>query len=620
MRLIPHSIKWRIQFWHGILFSMITIGLLYGFYTYEKQMQLDQIDSKLMMFYYRMLPALAQKDKTMWEMTEPPGYGPNNEHRRRSPFPGPPGSAPPGRRPPGRAGPPGPGRAHVPPERRASNFVNHVQQEGVYSAVWTLEGKNLFKSTNAPPSHVFPKVEVIDKLATKPAIESGSNVPQEPVLASNTQVTNEPTETASNSPNTVNATAGSTKRKQPTTNEVVASNSPNLGSNRNKIERHIRSLEGPEIDSRMVEEAGESFLYLSRKGYREIIQKATKHSLIVVGTPMGQYETKIAAMKWNLIAIGGGVIFIGLMGGAYLASDAIRPIRLISTTAERISKGQSQQRIKSSETDSELGRLTLVLNRAFDQLDQMVQKQVRFTADASHELRTPITIIQCQTQAALQKHREEHEYRRALLACQRAGTRMNGLIASLLELARADSGRMDLVLQRINLAPFLTQAVQFVEPLTEQCDVEIDHMLKDTFVEIDTERMNQVLTNLLTNAIQHNPTGKKVLVECDNENEAAIIRVRDCGKGIPEDELPYLFERFQRGDASRSRKSGGYGLGLSICKAIVEAHGGTISVTSVIDQGSTFVVRLPLCTEISPDSEQKEIPIRFELKQDEQLN
>jgi heavy metal sensor kinase len=287
------------------------------------------------------------------------------------------------------------------------------------------------------------------------------------------------------------------------------------------------------------------------------------------------------------------VLALGMAGGWWVATRAIRPIDEISATAVKIAGGDLSQRINASDTESELGRLAGVLNSTFARLDAAFAHQVRFTSDASHELRTPVSVILSQTQTALSRERGAEEYRATLEACQRAAQRMRRLIESLLELARLDAGQEPMKHQPFDLSRVARDSVELVRPLAAERGMEIQCDLPAVGCVGDPERVSQVVTNLISNAIHFNQEHGQVRVATRSENGTAFLTVADTGVGIPPEDLPHIFERFYRVDKSRSRIQGKTGLGLAICKAIVEAHSGTIEVTCKPGAGTTFEVRLP---------------------------
>jgi heavy metal sensor kinase len=277
-----------------------------------------------------------------------------------------------------------------------------------------------------------------------------------------------------------------------------------------------------------------------------------------------------------------------------VATRAIRPIEAISATAVKIAGGDLSQRINAADTDSELDRLAGVLNSTFARLEAAFTQQARFTSDASHELRTPVAVILSQTQTALSRQRPGPEYREALEACQRAARRMKTLTESLLELARLDAGQEAMKQERFDLRRVAGDCVELVRPLAAERGIQIHCDVAAIECLGDAGRIGQVVTNLLTNAIAFNRDQGEVRLAARIEENAVLVTVSDTGQGIPEEDVPHLFERFYRADKSRSRIQGRNGLGLAICKAIVDAHGGSIEVSSQVGVGSTFTVKLPL--------------------------
>ncbi|HZR19342.1 MAG TPA: ATP-binding protein [Verrucomicrobiae bacterium] len=313
----------------------------------------------------------------------------------------------------------------------------------------------------------------------------------------------------------------------------------------------------------------------------------------VVGRSMAPDLAAMHRLALWLFAAGAAVLSLGMAGGWWVATRAIRPIEDISATAVKIAGGDLSQRINASDTESELGRLAGVLNSTFARLEAAFANQVRFTADASHELRTPVSVILSQTQTALSRERGAAEYRETLEACQRAAQRMRKLIESLLALARLDAGQEPMKQECFDLARVVRDCVELVRPLAAERSLELRCDLPQVQCTGDPERLGQVVTNLLSNAIHFNRDRGEVRVTARSDNGTAILSVTDTGTGIPPEDLPHIFERFYRVDKARSRIQGKTGLGLAICKAIVEAHSGTIQVSSQLGVGSTFEVRLP---------------------------
>jgi two-component system OmpR family sensor kinase len=332
----------------------------------------------------------------------------------------------------------------------------------------------------------------------------------------------------------------------------------------------------------------------TRAEQRELFRFLPHGECILVGRSLAPELAAMHRLGLWLVVAGSSVLLLGLAGGWWLASRAIRPIEDISATAMKIAAGDLSQRIDAADTDSELGRLTAVLNSTFARLEAAFAHQSRFTSDASHELRTPLSVILSETQSSLSRERSAPEYRQALEACRRAAQRMRTLAESLLELARLDAGQEPMKREPFDLARVAREAVELLRPLAAERGVELRCELSPLECLGDAERLSQVVTNLLTNAIHFNRPQGEVRMATLAESGTAVLTVTDTGEGISAEDLPHIFERFYRADKSRSRAQGRAGLGLAISKAIVDAHGGALEVSSQPAAGSTFRLTLPL--------------------------
>jgi len=341
------------------------------------------------------------------------------------------------------------------------------------------------------------------------------------------------------------------------------------------------------------ESAKEQF-FRNRGESRELVSFGPKGDCVVVGTSIVQAAAELQRLAWKLVGVGLGLTLFGLAGGWWVAGHALRPIGEISETARQIAGGNRAKRIDIHETESELGQLAEVLNRTFDQQDNAFEHQVRFTADASHELRTPVSVILTQVQLALARERDPQEYRETLQICQRAAERMRVLINSLLELARVDSGEFQLTLEECDLGALASESLELIAPLAREKGAVLRSSIQPVRTKADSARIGQVVVNLLYNAIQHNTREVEVCLSVQSRGNQAVVRVTDNGAGIPAEALPHVFDRFYRADKSRGGTKNGSGLGLAISQAIVQAHGGTIRVESRPGLGAAFTVSLPL--------------------------
>ncbi len=327
---------------------------------------------------------------------------------------------------------------------------------------------------------------------------------------------------------------------------------------------------------------------------RELTHHVPNGFRVIAGTSLAPMVAQLRQLALWLVVIGSSIVIVGSTIGWWLASQALRPIEAISRTAEEIARGDLSKRINSSETESELGQLALVLNSTFARLDAAFEHQKQFTYDAAHELRTPVSVILTQTQSTLNKERSPAEYRETLEACQRAAQRMRRLIESLLELARLDAGQETMKRVRFDLADATRECVEMVRPLADERRIVIRLELSPAGCHGDPERVAQVVLNLLTNAVQHNNDNGAIVVSTNPNNGFSTLIVSDSGPGIAPEHLPHLFKRFYRADGARTSSQGRSGLGLAISSAIIHAHGGSIEVNSNVGDGSQFTVRLPL--------------------------
>ncbi|MEX1253156.1 MAG: heavy metal sensor histidine kinase [Dehalococcoidia bacterium] len=288
-------------------------------------------------------------------------------------------------------------------------------------------------------------------------------------------------------------------------------------------------------------------------------------------------------------------LVVASAGGIFLAGRALSPIDKITRLAQRISADDLSQRLDATMPDDEVGQLARTFNEMIARLDAAFQRQRQFTADASHEMRTPLTAIKGQIEVALSRPREAEAYRDVLQGANEEVDRLIRLVGSLLTLARADAGEIPLASEPVRPGDLVASAVEHVRPAAAQKEVTIDvEAGADVTLQADQDLLLQLLLNLLDNALKYTPQGGHVTAGWSADGTSARIWVRDTGIGIAAEEQQRIFDRFYRVDKARSRAAGGSGLGLSISRWIADAHGGTISVESGAGQGALFTVTLPL--------------------------
>jgi len=281
--------------------------------------------------------------------------------------------------------------------------------------------------------------------------------------------------------------------------------------------------------------------------------------------------------------------------GVFLAGRALSPIDRLTGLARRISAEDLSQRLNMKLPDDEVGRLARTFDEMIARLDGAFRRQREFTADASHELRTPLTAIKGQLEVALGKPRDAGSYREVLQVVNEEVDRLIRLVGSLLTLARADAGQIPIASEAVPLPELVAAAAEQVRLAMGRRGVELRlEPGPAVTVRADEDLLLQLLLNLLDNARKYTRSGGRVTVGWGVRNGQAEVRVRDTGVGIAPEHLPRIFERFYRVDKARSRAGGGAGLGLSTCRWIAEAHGGSISVESVPGAGTAVVVKLPV--------------------------
>ena len=288
--------------------------------------------------------------------------------------------------------------------------------------------------------------------------------------------------------------------------------------------------------------------------------------------------------------------------GYVLASRALRPILRITERARTIARGAFSARLDPPAVDDEIGRMTRLLNEMLENLEAAIEANRRFAADASHELRTPVTAIRGEVDVVLKRERTAAEYRGSLESVRSYAARMSDLIESLMFLVRAQEGRSSVDLQETPLTKLLREAAGHVAPLAGPKGVSLRfEAFPDVVGYADPRLLGRVFDNLLRNAVNYNRPGGQVTVTGETRPAASsgwasgtvVVRIRDTGLGVPADSRALIFERFYRAERSRSRASGGAGLGLAICREVIALMDGEVTLVESSETGSTFEVRLP---------------------------
>lgn len=285
--------------------------------------------------------------------------------------------------------------------------------------------------------------------------------------------------------------------------------------------------------------------------------------------------------------------------GYWLSGRSLAPVNRIIETAKSIGVQNLSRRLELPRAQDELRRLTETLNAMLERIEKTVARITQFTADASHDLRTPVAVIRATAEITLRRQRTDSEYRVALSKVLETSEETSELIENLLTLARADAGAVSMDMHTLDLAKHVLKAKERGAVLSadKKLDVTARTPPKPVWIEADAIAIDRLLLILVDNAVKYTPTGGRCEIELSREGDRAQIMVRDTGIGISVNDLPSIFERFVRADSTRSRETRGAGLGLAIARWITEMHGGTIAVESEIGVGSAFRVSFPALRE-----------------------
>jgi heavy metal sensor kinase len=285
-------------------------------------------------------------------------------------------------------------------------------------------------------------------------------------------------------------------------------------------------------------------------------------------------------------------------GGYWLSGRAMSPIDSITRAAQQISERNLSKRLPLPEARDELRRLSETLNSMLSRLETAFKKIVQFTADASHELRTPVGVIRTTAELIGEQRRTIEEYEEANAQIISEAERTSVLIEDLLTLARSDSQAMQFVFSDVDLVQVLDDVVTSMTALADAKGVQLitNSSGSPTGIVGDRNAVRRLITVLVDNAIKYSPAGSRVVICLEADQNAAALEVKDEGIGIAAEDLPHIFERFYRADKARSREMGGAGLGLSIAKSIADVHRAHISVGSQLGEGSSFKITFPIAS------------------------
>lgn len=325
---------------------------------------------------------------------------------------------------------------------------------------------------------------------------------------------------------------------------------------------------------------------------------------VAIGVSLASHDSYLLTNALALLTALPLAALLAAAGGWLLSQRALRPVRRLTETAESITARGLDQRLAAAGEDVEFERLIKVFNAMLERLEQSFHQATRFSADAAHELKTPLTILQGELEQALQEaqtgSRQQRVYSELLEEVQRLKT----IIRKLLLLSLADAGQLQLTTRPLDLSAAAVELREDTEVLAPKLTVESD-IAPDIWVEADQELLGQVLQNLASNAIKYNRPGGSIKYQLQRKDNTARLTVTNTGPGVPPEDLHKVFQRFYRADKARDRAVDGVGLGLSLAREIARAHGGELALVSSRNDLTTFMLSLPAVPAPEPSSPPK---------------
>ena len=333
-----------------------------------------------------------------------------------------------------------------------------------------------------------------------------------------------------------------------------------------------------------------TFLIISTPVYKD----GKLAEIIQLGTHLHFVRKNLSHFRNNILIALPIILVLGALGGWVLARRSLSPIGYIASKAQNITSENLSRRLTPRGTDDEMDDLIRTINEMIARLESSFKRMAEFTADASHELKTPMCAMRGEAEVLLLKERKAEEYQEGLVHFIEQFDHLNQMINDLILLSKFDATQVELKMAPLRLDLLIKDLCNLFQVLAEQNKIALKMgTIEEVTVLGDKARLQQLFTNLIDNAIKYTSKGSIHVIVEKNES-AALVKIKDTGIGIPKEEQERIFRRFYRADKSRSRETGGVGLGLNIAEWIVHAHHGRIEIDSELNKGSTFTVYLPI--------------------------
>jgi len=315
-------------------------------------------------------------------------------------------------------------------------------------------------------------------------------------------------------------------------------------------------------------------------------------SVLQVGQSTEEQEALLETFREVFAGFMIPAIILGIGGGSFLAYRALRPVRSLIQTIRSVSRGRMDARVPTSQSRDELDELVTLFNSMLEKIETLINGMHGSLDAVAHDLRTPLARLRGTAEMALRSEQSKDTSREALADCVEEADRILTMLNTLMDISEAETGAMKLHLDEINISDLIRDTVELYEHVAEDKKVSLHASSPhDVFLTADANRMRQVMANLMDNAVKYTPNGGRIDLEAFLQNHHTVITISDTGIGISEEEVPKIWNRLYRGDQSRSQR--GLGLGLSLVKAVVQAHNGRIEVSSEPGSGSVFTLYLP---------------------------